>query len=143
MRAYKIDHIGVAVVSIDDALDIYRALGLSEAHREDVPSQKVRTAFLPVGESSIELLEPTSEDSPVAKFLARRGGGVHHVCFSVDDLDAALEDLSSRGFRLLHKAGVPGAGGKRIAFLHPDAGQGLLIELSETAKAPAGAEARA
>jgi methylmalonyl-CoA/ethylmalonyl-CoA epimerase len=131
MPAYKIDHIGVAVVSLDDALGIYRALGLEEAHREEVPSQKVRTAFLPVGESRIELLEPTSEDSPVAKFLAKRGPGVHHVCFSVDDLEAALDGLASRGFRLLHRTPVPGADGKRVAFLHPDAGHGLLIELSE------------
>lgn len=135
MSAYKIDHIGVAVVSIDDALDIYGALGLEVAHREDVPSQKVRTAFLPVGDSRIELLEPTSEDSPVAKFLAKRGGGVHHVCFAVDDIDAALADLNSRGFRLLHRSAVPGADGKRVAFLHPDAGHGLLIELSQAAEA--------
>jgi methylmalonyl-CoA/ethylmalonyl-CoA epimerase len=131
MPAYKIDHIGVAVVSLDDALGIYRALGLEEAQREEVPAQKVVTAFLPVGESRIELLEPTSEDSPVAKFLAKRGPGVHHVCFSVDDLEAALDGLASRGFRLLHRAPVPGADGKRVAFLHPDAGNGLLIELSQ------------
>lgn len=134
MLAWKIDHIGVAVVSIDDALDVYRALGLAEKHREEVPSQKVRTAFLPVGESRIELLEPTAEDSPVAKFLLRRGPGVHHICFSVDDLDAALDELSTRGFRLLNRTAVPGAGGKRVAFLHPDAGHGLLIELSEGAR---------
>ena len=131
MSAYKIEHIGVAVVSIDDALGVYQALGLREAHREDVPSQKVRTAFLPVGESRIELLEPTSEDSPVARFLARRGGGMHHVCFAVDDIEAALEDLRQRGFRLLHENPVRGADGKRVAFLHPEAGGGVLIELSQ------------
>ena len=136
MSAYRIDHIGVAVVSIDDALDVYNALGLEVAHREEVPAQKVRTAFLPVGDSRIELLEPTAEDSPVAKFLLKRGPGVHHVCFLVDDIDAALADLASRGFRLLHGAAVRGADGKRIAFLHPDAGHGLLIELSEAAEAP-------
>jgi methylmalonyl-CoA/ethylmalonyl-CoA epimerase len=131
MPAYKLDHIGIAVVSIDDALDVYRALGLEEAHREEVPAQKVRTAFLPVGESSIELLEPTAEDSPVAKFLVKRGSGVHHICFAVDDIDAALGDLAKRGFRLLHTQAVPGAEGKRVAFLHPDAGRGVLIELSQ------------
>lgn len=131
MPAYRIDHIGVAVVSIEEALPIYRALGLQEAQREEVPTQKVRTAFLPVGESRIELLEPTAEDSPVARFLARRGPGVHHVCFSVDDLEAALDDLASRGFRLLHRVPIPGADGKKVAFLHPDAGHGLLIELSQ------------
>jgi methylmalonyl-CoA/ethylmalonyl-CoA epimerase len=133
MAAYKIDHIGVAVPSIDGALPTYQALGLTETHREEVASQKVRTAFLPVGTSSIELLEPTSEDSPVAKFLAKRGGGVHHICFAVDDIDAALRDLAARGFRLIHTRPVPGAGGKRVAFLHPDSGNGVLIELSQRA----------
>jgi methylmalonyl-CoA/ethylmalonyl-CoA epimerase len=123
--------VGVAVGSIDAALEIYRALGLSEAKREVVPGQKVRVAFLPVGESNVELLEPTSPDSPVAKFLEKRGGGVHHLCFAVEDLEGALADLSGRGFRLIHTAPVPGAGGKRVAFLHPEAGGGVLIELSE------------
>jgi len=131
MTAYKIDHLGVAVASIDEAMGIYRALGLAEAKREEVPGQKVVAAFLPVGESRIELLEPTSTDSPVAKFLAKRGGGIHHVCFAVEDIDAALEDLSRRGFRLIHRDAVPGADGKRIAFLHPEAGHGVLIELSQ------------
>jgi len=131
MTAYKIDHLGVAVASIDEAMGVYRALGLAEAKREEVPGQKVVAAFLPVGESRIELLEPTSTDSPVAKFLAKRGGGIHHVCFAVEDIDAALEDLSRRGFRLIHRDAVPGADGKRIAFLHPEAGHGVLIELSQ------------
>ncbi|HKD18601.1 MAG TPA: methylmalonyl-CoA epimerase [Thermoanaerobaculia bacterium] len=131
MTAYKIDHLGVAVASIDEAMGVYRALGLAEAKREEVPGQKVVAAFLPVGESRIELLEPTSADSPVAKFLAKRGGGIHHVCFAVEDIDAALEDLSRRGFRLIHRDAVPGADGKRIAFLHPEAGHGVLIELSQ------------
>ena len=131
MTAYKIDHLGVAVESIDEALGIYRALGLAETKREEVPGQKVVAAFLPVGESRIELLQPTAGDSPVAKFLAKRGGGIHHVCFSVEDIDAALEDLSRKGFRLIHREAVPGADGKRIAFLHPEAGHGVLIELSQ------------
>ena len=131
MTAYKIDHLGVAVASIDEALAVYRALGLAETKREEVPSQKVVAAFLPVGESRIELLEPTADDSPVAKFLAKRGEGIHHVCFAVEDLDAALEDLSRRGFRLIHREAVPGADGKRVAFLHPEAGHGVLIELSQ------------
>lgn len=137
MSAYRIDHIGVAVASIDDALDVYRALGLeiAEGHREEVPSQQVRTAFLPVGDSRIELLEPTSEDSPVAKFLARRGPGLHHLCFAVRNIDRALDELAAKGFRLLHRSAVPGADGKRVAFLHPEAGHGVLIELSESAEA--------
>ena len=131
MTPYKIDHLGVAVRSIDDAIGIYRALGLSESGREEVASQKVITAFLPVGESSIELLQPTSADSPVGKFLEKRGEGIHHVCFAVENLEAALADLSRKGFRLIHTAPVPGAGGKRVAFLHPEAGRGVLIELAE------------
>ncbi len=132
MTAYRIDHVGVAVRSIDEALAIYRALGLEEVHREEVSTQKVVTAFLPVGESRIELLEPTAADSPVGKFLAKRGPGVHHICFAVDNIEAALQDLQGRGFRLLNTKPVPGADGKRIAFLHPDSGNGLLIELSES-----------
>jgi methylmalonyl-CoA/ethylmalonyl-CoA epimerase len=135
MLAYRIDHIGVAVASLDEALAVYRALGLEEVHREEVPSQKVRTSFLPVGESRIELLEPTSEDSPVAKFLSKRGPGVHHLCFSVEDIDHALDELAGKGFRLLHRSAVAGADGKRVAFLHPESGHGVLIELSESAEA--------
>jgi methylmalonyl-CoA/ethylmalonyl-CoA epimerase len=133
--AFKIDHLGIAVTSIEKALKVYHALGLSETHREVVTSQGVVTAFLPVGESSIELLEPTSPDSPVGKFLGKRGPGIHHLCFAVDDLEKALADLARKGFRLIHGAPVPGAGGKRVAFLHPEAGEGVLIELSEKAGA--------
>jgi methylmalonyl-CoA/ethylmalonyl-CoA epimerase len=135
VKAYKIDHVGVAVASIDSALEIYRALGLSETRREVVPGQRVEVAFLPVGESHVELLEPTSPDSPVAKFLEKRGGGIHHLCFAVEDLEAALADLSQRGFRLIHTSPVAGAGGKRVAFLHPEAGGGVLIELAEKKEA--------
>jgi methylmalonyl-CoA/ethylmalonyl-CoA epimerase len=136
MTAYRIDHLGIAVPSIDEALAVYRALGLVEEKREEVGSQKVRAAFLPVGDSRIELLEPLAEDSPVARFLARRGAGLHHVCFAVDDLDGALADLSARGFRLIHRTGIPGAGGKRVAFLHPEAGGGVLIELAQRPEGP-------
>ena len=102
-----------------------------------MPSQKVVAAFLPVGESRIELLEPTSAGFARSRSSsARRGEGIHHVCFAVEDLDAALADLSAKGFRLIHRAGVPGADGKRVAFLHPEAGRGVLIELSERTGAP-------
>jgi methylmalonyl-CoA/ethylmalonyl-CoA epimerase len=133
MAAYKIDHIGIAVVSIDDAIGVYRALGLEEEHREEVPAQKVVTAFLPAGEGRIELLEPTSEDSPVAKFLKKRGPGIHHICFAVRDIDGTVADLARRGFRLINSQPALGADGKRIVFLHPDSGHGVLIELSEDA----------
>jgi methylmalonyl-CoA epimerase len=133
MKSLKIDHLGVAVGSIDAALAIYRALGIEETPgaRETVAGQQVRVAFLPVGESRIELLEPSSDDSPVAKFLAKRGPGIHHVCFAVENIEAALAELSGKGFRLIHTTPVPGAGGKRVAFLHPEAGDGVLIELAE------------
>lgn len=134
--ARRLDHIGIAVSSIDDALGIYRALGLSESTREAVASQGVVTAFLPLGDTRLELLEPTGPDSAIAKFLAKRGPGIHHVCFAVDDLEDAVKDLKSRGFRLVNESPVPGADGKRVAFLHPSAGHGVLIELSEQASEP-------
>jgi methylmalonyl-CoA/ethylmalonyl-CoA epimerase len=134
--ARRLDHIGIAVSSIDDALGIYRALGLSESTREAVTSQGVVTAFLPLGDTRLELLEPTGPDSAIAKFLAKRGPGIHHVCFAVDDLEDAVKDLKSRGFRLVNESPVPGADGKRVAFLHPSAGHGVLIELSEQASEP-------
>jgi len=129
--AYRLDHVGIAVTSIEAALGVYEALGLAVTRRERVESQGVSTAFLPVGGTRLELLEPTGPDSPIAKFLAKRGPGIHHLCFAVDDLDEAVEDLKSRGFRMVNESPVPGADGKRVAFLHPSAGRGVLIELSE------------
>jgi methylmalonyl-CoA epimerase len=134
--AYRLDHVGIAVASIEESLDVYRALGLTESGRETVESQGVVTAFLPLGETRLELLEPTDADSAVAKFLARRGPGVHHLCFAVHDLERALADLNARGFRLVNESPVPGAGGKRVAFLHPSTGHGVLIELSQSVPAP-------
>lgn len=133
--AYRLDHVGIAVASIEEALGVYRALGLSESGREAVESQGVVTAFLPMGETRLELLEPSGSDSPVAKFLAKRGPGVHHLCFAVDDLERTLADLKGRGFRLVNESPVAGAGGKRVAFLHPSAGHGVLIELSQAGPA--------
>lgn len=134
MKTYKIDHIGIAVASIDEALGVYRALGLGEARREDVTGQQVATAFLPVGESQIELLESTGEGSPVARFLKKRGPGVHHICFAVEDVKAAIAELQEKGFRLVTSSPVPGAQGKNVAFLHPESGKGVLIELAERGK---------
>mgnify|MGYP003502064303 CR=1 FL=1 len=126
----RLDHIGIAVRSIADA-KIYEALGLEVAHVEDVASQGVRTAFLSVGDANIELLEPMSADSTVAKYIEKRGEGIHHLCFRVDDLSKHLEKLKAEGFRLINPEPVPGAHGCRVAFLHPAAGNGVLIELSE------------
>ncbi len=128
-----LDHIGIAVSSIDSALGIYEALGLCASGREEVPSQRVRTAFLPVGGTRLELLEPTDQGSSVARFLSSRGEGIHHLCFRVEDLSATLDELAAKGYELIHREPVPGADGKRIAFLHPRAGRGVLIELSEDA----------
>ncbi len=130
MNKPTLDHIGIAVRSIADA-KIYKALGLTTDHVEDVESQGVKTAFLSVGDANIELLEPLSEDSGVAKFIDKRGEGIHHICFRVDRIEDHLERLKSQGFRLINEAPVPGAHGCRVAFLHPAAGNGVLIELSE------------
>jgi len=127
----KLDHIGIAVRSIEEA-KIYEALGLTIEHVETVETQGVKTAFLNVGDSHLELLEPTGPDSPVAKFIEKRGEGIHHICLRVDDIDAHLARLESQGFRLINQTSVPGAHGCRVAFLHPSAGNGVLIELSES-----------
>lgn len=133
MNQPKLDHIGIAVRSLD-AATIYQALGLEVEHVETVETQGVRTAFLSVGDSNLELLEPTSEASPIAKFIEKRGEGIHHICLRVDDIEAHLARLKERGFRLINEAPVPGAHGCRVAFLHPAAGNGVLIELSEKLK---------
>jgi len=125
-----LDHIGIAVKSID-ATKIYKALGFQVDHVEDVKTQGVKTAFLSVGDSNIELLEPLSPESTVAKFIEKRGEGIHHICFRVDNIEKHLERLKKEGYRLINEAPVPGAHGCRVAFLHPSAGNGVLIELSE------------
>jgi methylmalonyl-CoA/ethylmalonyl-CoA epimerase len=130
LKKPTLDHIGIAVRSLDVA-KIYETLGLTIDHVETVETQKVRTAFLSVGDSSLELLEPTSPDSSVAKFIEKRGEGIHHICLRVDDIEAHLERLQAAGYRLINDAPVPGAHGCRVAFLHPSAGNGVLIELSE------------
>ncbi|HVR41119.1 MAG TPA: methylmalonyl-CoA epimerase [Thermoanaerobaculia bacterium] len=130
MTKPTLDHIGIAVKSIEAAA-IYRALGLEIEHVEIVESQGVKTAFLSVGDANLELLEPTGPDSTIAKFIEKRGEGIHHICLRVDDLEAHLARLKAEGFRLINEAPVPGAHGCRVAFLHPAAGNGVLIELSE------------
>ena len=125
-----LDHIGIAVRSLDTAR-IYSALGLSIDHVENVESQGVKTAFIRVGDANLELLEPMSEDSPVGRFIERRGEGIHHICFRVTNIEWHLENLKSQGYRLVNETPVAGAQGCRVAFLHPADGNGVLIELSE------------
>ena len=128
----KIEHIGIATRTLDDALAFWRdALGLQVVHTEVVEEQKVRVAMLPVGEPRIELLEPTSEDSPVAKFLEKRGAGIHHIAVRVDDIRATLERLKDSGARLIDETPRVGAGGCLVAFVHPSSANGVLLELVE------------
>src|SRR5512138_1604201 len=132
MKVLRVDHIGIAVNSIEEVKKLYTdILGLDHLGTETVAEQKVTTAFFPVGESEVELLESTAPDGPVAKYLEKRGEGIHHVAFRVEDLDAALEELKDRGVRLIDEKPRVGAGGTRIAFLHPQATHGILVELCE------------
>lgn len=127
----RIAHIGVAVPRIDQSLAFYRdVLGLAPHHDPEV-RDGATIVSLPFGESAVELLEPVSSDGPIAKFLAKRGPGIHHVCYRVDNLDEALERCRAHGYRLVDEEPRIGAGGKRIAFIHPKATTGILIELTE------------
>ena len=131
----KIDHIGIATNGIDEALKFWtEALGLENVHTETVDDQKVRIAMLPLGESRIELLEPTSEDSPISKFLEKRGGGIHHIAVEVDDIETSLNQLKDRGATLIDESPRIGAEGCLVAFVHPSASGGVLLELVQTPK---------
>ncbi|SRR6266404_1340653 len=139
MTNMKIDHLGIAVKSISDSLSFYRdVLGIELAGTETVDDQGVHVALLPVGEARIELLEPISAETPVGRFITKRGEGVHHICYEVDDLSSKLEELRSRGVRLLEGYPRRGAEGKLVAFLHPASAHGILVELVEKARTPQG-----
>lgn len=126
----KIDHLGIATRGIEEALRFWEdALGLENVHTETVDDQKVRVAMLPLGESRIELLEPTSDESPISKFLDKRGGGLHHIAIRVDDIEAALARLKEKGMRLIDETPRIGAEGCRVAFVHPSSANGVLLEL--------------
>jgi methylmalonyl-CoA/ethylmalonyl-CoA epimerase len=126
----KIDHLGIATKEIDEALKFWEnALGLEQTHTETVEEQKVRVAMLPIGGTRIELLEPTSEDSPISKFLEKRGGGIHHIAVEVEDIEASLAKLKSNGMRLIDEKPRIGAEGCLIAFVHPASAGGVLLEL--------------
>lgn len=128
----KLDHIGIVVASIPEALERWkRALGSPTSPPEEVPGGGVRVAFLSAGASHVELVEPTGPNSPVSKFLASRGGGLHHIAFAVPDVDAALAEVARAGGRLLDERGRPGARGRRVGFCHPSAFGGVLVEFVE------------
>ena len=127
----KIDHVGVAVVSIQEVRSFYESLGLEIGEIEEVESEGVRVAIVPCGETTIELLEPTREDSPVAKFLARRGPGIHHLCLGSDDVHGEDARLRSAGMDVLRPAPTRGAGGCWVQFVHPRSTGGVLLEISQ------------
>ncbi|NLJ33098.1 MAG: methylmalonyl-CoA epimerase [Firmicutes bacterium] len=132
MEVTRIDHIGIAVRDLEEAAKIYRDfLQLKVTGIEEVPDQKVKVAFIPIGDSEVELLEPTTEDSPVAKFIEKRGEGIHHIAFRVKNLEEALAQAQAAGIRLIDESPRPGAGGARIAFLHPKSSNRVLLELCE------------
>jgi methylmalonyl-CoA epimerase len=129
---YKLDHLGIAVTSLKSAKQIYEKLGLSVSEPEEVPAEKVRLVMIPVGQTRLELLEPTSDDSAIAKFIGKRGEGLHHVCLRVPDLTAAVQKLKSGGVRLISEEIKVGAGGHRYVFVHPSSAGGVLLELVES-----------
>ncbi len=132
MKVIKVDHIGIAVKSIDETRKLYEeVLGLKYEGSETVEEQKVTTAFFPVGDSEVELLESTAPDGPIAKFIEKRGEGIQHIAFRVENIEEALEELKQKGIRLIDEKPRIGAGGAKIAFLHPKSTFGVLVELCE------------
>jgi len=133
VKILKIDHLGIAVKDLGEAVRSYEALGFAVDATHDVPTERVRTAFLPAGESHLELLEPTDPSSVIARFLEKRSG-LHHVCVLVEDIDAALAELKARGVPVLDETPRIGAGGCRVAFVHPRGAAGVLLERKEEAR---------
>ncbi len=134
MRFAYIDHIGIAVEDFDAAVALYTKLhGVSPSHMTDVPSEQVRVALFPVGPTKIELLAATSPDSPIAKSIAKRGAGIHHICYAVEDFDAAIRELTAEGLHSIPRPTTHGAEGARVAFFHPKTTGGVLLEITEVA----------
>jgi methylmalonyl-CoA/ethylmalonyl-CoA epimerase len=132
MKVLKIDHLGIAVNSIEEGKKFWTdVLGLKFEGSETVAEQKVATAFFPVGESEVELLESTAPDGPVAKYIEKRGEGIQHIAFRVENIEEALAELKEKGIRLIDENPRRGAGGAKIAFLHPKSTNGILVELCE------------
>jgi methylmalonyl-CoA/ethylmalonyl-CoA epimerase len=130
----RLDHVAIAVSDLDAAEAAYKALGLSWEGREEVPSQKVMTSLFQSGDSRVELITPTADDSPITGFLAKKGPGLHHICFEVPDLEAEIVRLKTAGFRLLNESPRPGVGGSQVVFLHPASAAGVLVEMTEKGK---------
>ena len=132
MKALKIDHMGIAVKDLEETISFYRdVLGLEVGGTEVVEEQKVKVAFLPVGDSEIELLESTTEDGPIARFIEKNGEGLQHVAFKVENIKEAIEYMESKGMRMIDKEPRYGAGGAKIAFVHPKSSHRVLVELTE------------
>ena len=129
----ELDHLGIAVHSIDQARKLYESLGLHIVHEETVEHEHVRTALIPAGDARIELLEPTTPDSPVGRFLAKRGEGLHHIALHVEDISGALETLKAQGARLISEDIQTGAGGHLYFFVHPSSAGGVLLEICQDA----------
>ncbi|HUK46180.1 MAG TPA: methylmalonyl-CoA epimerase [Terriglobales bacterium] len=132
--SFSLDHLGIAVKSLASAKEVYEKIGLKLSPEEVVRSEKVRVVMVPVGDTRLELLEPTSDDSVIAKFIAKRGEGLHHVSLRVPDLSAAIQNLKSSGVHLLSDEMKIGAGGHRYIFIHPSSASGVLIELVEASR---------
>lgn len=132
MKTLKVDHIGIAVKNLDETLKFYQdVLGLELQGTEVVEEQKVRVAFLPIGDTEVELLESTSDDGPIAKFIEKNGEGVQHIAFRVDNIEEAIEHMLSKGMKMIDEKPRYGAGGAKIAFVHPKSSNRVLVELSE------------
>jgi methylmalonyl-CoA/ethylmalonyl-CoA epimerase len=132
MKALKIDHIGIAVKNLDETLNFYKdVLGLDIGGTEIVEEQSVKVAFLPIGDSEIELLESTTEDGPIARFIEKNGEGMQHIAFKVDNIEEAIEYMKSKGMRMIDEEARYGAGGAKIAFVHPRSSYRVLVELTE------------
>ena len=131
MELKRVDHVGIAVKNLDESVQFYESLGFKATGYEVVAEQKVKVAFLPCGDSELELLESTEPDGPIARFIEKNGPGIQHIAIRVDDIDKALEELKEKGVRLIDQAPRYGAGNARIAFVHPKATGGVLLELTQ------------
>ena len=131
MKVLKIDHIGIAVKNLEEGSKLYEILGIVSAGTEEVAEQKVRVSFFPVGDSEIELLESTAPDGPIAKYIEKNGEGIQHIALRVENIEEALAELKAKGVRLIDEKPRYGAGGAKIAFIHPKATGGVLLELSQ------------